>query len=30
MRERARQTVVDHYDFQQVCLPQYRALIGLT
>ena len=30
MRERARQSVVDRYDFQQVCLPQYRALIGLA
>lgn len=30
MRERARQTIVERYDFQQVCLPQYKALIGLT
>jgi glycosyltransferase involved in cell wall biosynthesis len=30
MRERARQTVIDRYDFQQVSLPRYKALIGLT
>jgi glycosyltransferase involved in cell wall biosynthesis len=30
MRERARQTIVERYDFQQVALPQYKALIGLT
>lgn len=30
MGKRARQTIVDRYDFRQVCLPQYRALIGLT
>jgi glycosyltransferase involved in cell wall biosynthesis len=28
--KRARQTIVDRYDFRQVCLPRYRALIGLT
>ncbi len=30
MRERARQTIVDRYDFQQVSLPRYKALMGLT
>ena len=30
MQERARQTIIERYDFQQVALPQYRALIGLT
>jgi hypothetical protein len=30
MGKRARQTIVERYDFRQVCLPRYRALIGLT
>jgi glycosyltransferase involved in cell wall biosynthesis len=30
LRARARQTIVDRYDFNQVSLPQYRALMGLT
>ena len=30
VRARARQTVVDRYDFQRVCLPQYKAVIGLS
>ena len=30
IRDRARQTIVERYDFEQVCLPQYKALIGLT
>jgi glycosyltransferase involved in cell wall biosynthesis len=30
MGKRARQTIVERYDFRQVSLPQYKALIGLT